>query len=64
MGYIFSMVMKHIDASIADYKNQNADSTPHGEESVLQKLLKIDRHYATVMTFDMLLAGIDTVYPQ
>lgn len=31
------------------------------EESILQKLLRIDRHYATLMVFDMLFAGIDTV---
>lgn len=31
------------------------------EESVLEKLLKIDKHAALVMTMDMLMAGIDTV---
>lgn len=31
------------------------------EESVLQKLLKIDRHAAIVMVSDMLFAGVDTV---
>lgn len=30
------------------------------EESILQKLLRIDRKYATLMVFDMIFAGIDT----
>lgn len=37
----------------------NAQTT--NEESVLQKLLKIDRHAALVMVSDMLFAGVDTV---
>lgn len=55
--------MKQIDKSIEEYE-RSTDDSKHGEQSVLQKLLKIDRHYAIVMTFDMLLAGIDTVYEQ
>lgn len=30
------------------------------EESILQKLLRIDRRYATLIVFDMIFAGIDT----
>lgn len=30
------------------------------EESVLQKLLQVDRKYAILMVFDMIIAGIDT----
>lgn len=35
--------------------------TPGNEESVLQKLLKIDKKMAIVMALDMLMAGVDTV---
>lgn len=53
--------MKYIDASIAEL-DKSPELQNKGEESVLQKLLKIDRHYAILMTFDMLFAGIDTVH--
>lgn len=55
--------MKHIDASIEEYDRlaKDTSATNSGEESVLQKLLKFDKHYAIVMTFDMLFAGVDTV---
>lgn len=53
--------MKQVDKSVADYDQSNVGAKHEGEESVLQKLLKIDRHYAVVMTLDMLSAGIDTV---
>lgn len=33
----------------------------NSEESVLQKLLKIDKKLAIVMALDMLMAGVDTV---
>lgn len=60
-----SLVMKHIDNSVEEYdrlaKNKAKDDINGSEESVLQKLLKINRNYAIVMTFDMLFAGIDTV---
>lgn len=31
------------------------------EQSVLEKLLKIDRRVAIIMALDMLMAGVDTV---
>lgn len=34
---------------------------PESEQSVLEKLLKIDKKVATVMAMDMLMAGVDTV---
>lgn len=34
---------------------------PQSEQSVLEKLLKIDKKVATVMAMDMLMAGVDTV---
>lgn len=43
-------------------KIDNNENPLHADsESVLQKLLKINRHYAVLMAIDMLLAGIDTV---
>ncbi|XP_033255204.1 probable cytochrome P450 12a4, mitochondrial [Drosophila miranda] len=33
---------------------------PESEQSVLEKLLKIDKKVATVMAMDMLMAGVDT----
>ncbi|XP_016997269.2 probable cytochrome P450 12a5, mitochondrial [Drosophila takahashii] len=33
---------------------------PENEQSVLEKLLKVDRKVATVMAMDMLMAGVDT----
>lgn len=52
--------MKYIDASITEM-DKSSDQTHRSEESVLQRLVKTDRHYAFIMTFDMLFAGIDTV---
>jgi len=34
---------------------------PENEQSVLEKLLKVNRKVATVMAMDMLMAGVDTV---
>ncbi|KAH8243064.1 hypothetical protein KR032_004292 [Drosophila birchii] len=34
---------------------------PENEQSVLEKLLKVDKRVATVMAMDMLMAGVDTV---
>lgn len=34
---------------------------PPSEQSVLEKLLKIDKKVATIMAMDMLMAGVDTV---
>lgn len=45
------------DAVIRLEKNPSA---PSDTQSVLEKLLKVDRHVAIVMAFDMLLAGVDT----
>lgn len=57
--------MKHIDNSIEEYdrlaKDKAFANIKEDGESVLQKLLKINRQYAIVMTFDMLFGGIDTV---
>lgn len=56
----FSIIISYIDKSIAEAE-KNA-LPPSGEESVLQKLLKIDKRVAIIMALDMLMAGVDTVH--
>lgn len=54
----FSIIISFIDKSIAELEKK----TDHSEEdSVLEKLLKIDKHVAIIMALDMLMAGVDTV---
>lgn len=51
--------MSKVDEAIIRMENnptQLSDS-----QSVLEKLLKVDRQVAVVMAFDMLMAGVDTV---
>lgn len=52
-----SITMKYVDDAIKRLDNTGNES----QYSVLQKLLKIDRHYAVLIALDMLFAGIDTV---
>lgn len=54
-----SIITKFIDQSIEDMKTKPQDSSD--EESVLEKLLKIDKRVAIIMALDMLMAGVDTV---
>jgi hypothetical protein len=52
-------VVKYVeDAMERLEKNPTADEN---EQGVLEKLMKINKHTAKVMAFDMLLAGVDTV---
>lgn len=54
---------KYVKDAIADMdklKKDSSSSNGSKEESVLQKLLRINRLYATLMVFDMIFAGIDT----
>lgn len=41
--------------------NKGVSQDSDWEPSVLEKLLKKDRHAAVVMAMDMLMAGVDTV---
>ncbi|XP_037032129.1 probable cytochrome P450 12b2, mitochondrial [Bradysia coprophila] len=50
---------KHIDRAIERIGNQTENDESQ-EESVLKKILQVDKDYAVVMALDMLLAGIDT----
>ncbi len=57
---MYSLSKKHIDRAIERLAKQTERDQGH-EESVLQKILQVDKDYAVVMALDMLLAGIDTV---
>ncbi|XP_065083608.1 cytochrome P450 CYP12A2-like [Ochlerotatus camptorhynchus] len=53
-----NIVMAKVDEAVVRLeKNPSADSDT---QSVLEKLLKVNREVAIVMAFDMLLAGVDT----
>lgn len=57
----FSLVSAYVnDAVVRMDKLEQEGKNKEGEESVLQKLLRVDRKYATLMVFDMIIAGIDT----
>lgn len=50
-----------MDRGIAELEKKEKGHHVVKEASVLEKLLKIDRHAAVVMAMDMLFAGVDTV---
>nr|XP_019551561.3 cytochrome P450 CYP12A2-like isoform X1 [Aedes albopictus] len=52
------VVMAKVDDAVI--RLEKNPSAPSDTQSVLEKLLKVDRHVAIVMAFDMLLAGVDT----
>nr|XP_019932969.2 cytochrome P450 CYP12A2-like [Aedes albopictus] len=52
------VVMAKVDDAVV--RLEKNPSAPSDTQSVLEKLLKVDRHVAIVMAFDMLLAGVDT----
>lgn len=56
----YSLSKDHIDKAIERIASQTENDESH-EESVLKKILQVDKDYAVVMALDMLLAGIDTV---
>lgn len=53
--------MHFVDKAIEKLEKNPNKSDEDREPSVLEKLLKVDRHVAVVMALDMLLAGVDTV---
>lgn len=57
----FRATLYFIDQAIENLEKKPVESNQHREPSVLEKLLKIDKHVAIVMALDMLLAGVDTV---
>lgn len=52
--------MKYVDEAIERLQSTNNERDPNQEQSVLEKLLKINRNTAVVMALDMLMAGVDT----
>jgi cytochrome P450 family 12 len=50
--------MKYVETAM-DRLERNP-TPPDKEMGVLEKLMKVDRHVAKIMAFDMLLAGVDT----
>lgn len=54
-------IMFYVDKAVLrlDSKEKSTDNAI--DQSVLEKLLLIDRRIAMVMAFDMVLAGVDTV---
>lgn len=53
--------MYYIDQAIEKLEKGSYSNTADKEPSVLEKLLKIDKHAAMVMALDMMMAGVDTV---
>jgi cytochrome P450 family 12 len=52
------IILKYVDEAMENLKNQKP--TEDHEESVLEKLLKINKNLAVVMCIDSLMAGVDT----
>lgn len=52
---------EYIEEAAGKLKKRKTESTKDHEESVLEKLLKIDPIIAQVMAIDMIFAGVDTV---
>ncbi|XP_017041165.1 probable cytochrome P450 12a5, mitochondrial [Drosophila ficusphila] len=52
----------YVDEAIQRLEQEAKDGVvrPENEQSVLEKLLKVDKKVATVMAMDMLMAGVDT----
>ncbi|XP_075148687.1 cytochrome P450 CYP12A2-like [Haematobia irritans] len=57
------IIKKYVDEAIERIEansRQGIAEKPESEQSVLEKLIKIDKKIATVMAMDMLMAGVDT----
>lgn len=53
--------MKHVETGVQRHEKNKLTGNHDHEQSVLDKLLEINKDYAILMAFDMLFAGIDTV---
>jgi len=58
MFLFFSIIVHYIDKAIEELKTESPSADR--EESILEKLLKIDKRVAVVMCADAMLAGVDT----
>jgi hypothetical protein len=52
---------KIIDDAVAKFE-KNSSNLPEEKQGILFKLLQKDKKYAIVMAFDMIFAGVDTVW--
>ena len=57
----FSVTQKYVKSAIERIDNEKKSGVQKNEHSVLEKLLAINKDYAVIMAFDMLMAGFDTV---
>lgn len=58
--HFHSLSSKHIERAIERLGEQPKTNNDR-EESVLQKMLRVDKDYAVLMALDMFFAGMDTV---
>ncbi|XP_033251090.1 probable cytochrome P450 12a4, mitochondrial [Drosophila miranda] len=58
----FFKVLAYIDEAVERLEKEAKEGVvrPENEQSVLEKLLKVDKKVATIMAMDMLMAGVDT----
>lgn len=59
-NHFCSIVLSYVDDARVRLENRSMKDKDK-EDSVLEKLLKVDRIYAVSMALDMILAGVDTV---
>lgn len=60
--FVFRATMYYIEQAVIKFENKPKGSSDDNRvASVLEKLLKIDKHIAMIMALDMLMAGVDTV---
>uniref|UniRef100_B5DUY3 Uncharacterized protein n=1 Tax=Drosophila pseudoobscura pseudoobscura TaxID=46245 RepID=B5DUY3_DROPS len=59
---ILYIISAYIDEAVERLEKEAKEGVvrPENEQSVLEKLLKVDKKVATVMAMDMLMAGVDT----
>ncbi|KAH8371907.1 hypothetical protein KR093_009269 [Drosophila rubida] len=58
MDEIFDVCSFYVNEAIERIEQKPADDS--GNQSVLEQLLRVDRKFATVMSMDMLMGGVDT----
>ena len=58
---IFEVTSKFVSNAIIELESKKSLGSENQEPSVLEKLLKIDKKVAIIMTMDLLLAGVDAV---
>jgi len=63
MDGLQNITLAFVDEAIERLEKEAKEGVvrPENEQSVLEKLLKVDKKVATVMAMDMLMAGVDTV---